>query len=129
MKKTTRNGFNFTNVHECGVCSRYFSSENTFYRCWICFKKDRGYSLTKGDQVLDEQITALDKIYRKYLILEDQPPQKVVHRTITLDTLATKRLRKLLKLCHPDRHTSKMQESATDITSWLLAINSHSKKK
>ena len=67
-------------------------------------------------------------MYREYIELKKQPPQKVVKRYIKLDTLANKRLRTLIRLCHPDRHIGKMQNNATEITSWLLAIQTHGKK-
>lgn len=126
---TTPSGFDTKEFSECGACGRFFLNPDGFFRCWICLKKDRGWTLTKGDEVLDSQMTATDKLYREYIQLEKQPPQKVVERVIRLDTLANKRLRSLLKLCHPDKHMGKSQDAATEITSWLLTIKTHAKSK
>ena len=111
---------------ECGACNRYFHNPDGFYRCWICLKKDRGWDLTKGDEVLDANLTAYDKIYRAHLSTPSPKRKRVIKKVITLDDLASKRLRQLLKLCHPDKHPSgKMTEHAHDVTSWLLAIQTH----
>ena len=122
-------GFKDVEVKECGVCGRYFHNPSFFYRCWICLKKDRDWELTKGDETLDVHITQFDLVYRDYQVLKDKPPQKIVKRYIRLDALAKKRMKQLLRLCHPDRHAGKMQKHATDITSWLLSIAAYSKNK
>lgn len=125
----TPSGFDSKDFSECGACGKFFLNPDGFFRCWICLKKDRGWTLTKGDNVLEAQMEATDKLYREYKKLSAQPPQRVVKRVITLDKLANKRLRSLLKLCHPDKHVAKSQEVATEITSWLLAIKTHAKTK
>ena len=114
-------------VKECGICSRYFWNPDGFYRCWICLKKDRSWDLNKGDQNLDSLMTEFDKLYREHQKLLAQPPQKVVKRVLTLDSIAKDRVKQLLKLCHPDKHTSAIKESAQEITSWLLVIKSKMK--
>lgn len=114
-------------IRQCGICDRYFWNPKEFYRCWICLKKDRGWDLTKGDENLDEHITEFDKLYREHQKLLGKPPQKVVKRVLTLDSIAKERVKALLKLCHPDKHVQSSQKSAMEITTWLLRIKNKMK--
>ena len=114
-------------VKQCGICDRHFWNPDGFYRCWICLKKDRGWDLTKGDQNLDAHMTEFDKLYKEHQKLLAKPPQKVVKRVLTLDSIAKDRVKKLLKLCHPDKHVKGSQVAAQEITTWLLKIKSKMK--
>ena len=109
-------------INECGSCGRYFWSSDGFYRCWICFKTDRKWDLNKGDKALDGTLKEFDKLYRENIVLKKQPPKQVTKKILKLDTIARKRVRKLLKLCHPDRHISSLAIPAQEITTWLLEI-------
>lgn len=109
-------------IKECMICHRFFWNPDGFYRCWICLKKDRDWNLTKGDENLDAMMTAFDQLHREHEQLKNNPPQKVVKKVLRLDTLAKNRVKTLLKLCHPDKHASRLEESAKEITAWLLEI-------
>jgi hypothetical protein len=109
----------------CNVCNRYFNNPDGFWRCWICFKKNKQWKLTKGDQALDAQIDAIDSTYRQNLKMV--PKNAAPRNVLRLDDLAKDRIKKLIRLCHPDKHVGRSKDSAQEITTWLLGI--HKKMK
>jgi hypothetical protein len=120
-------------IRECMICHRHFWNPDGFYRCWICLKENRNWDLTKGDKLLNEQMTHFDQLYRQHMVLlkeksEPKVEKKIVKKILRLDDLAKDRVKKLLLLCHPDRHSKRMEDSAREITQWLLGIKSKMKK-
>ena len=109
-------------IDKCKSCRKYFYNSSLYQQCWICFKKSKGWDLTKGDVVLQANIEELDSLYRENQRLKRNPPQRVTKKIVSFDDLAKSKVKRLLKLCHPDRHTLKMKPIAQNMTTWLINL-------
>ena len=133
---------------ECNICHRYFWNEDGFFRCWLCLKTEKKWTKTKSDEFLEVQMKEFDLKYRQLLKEQKdrEADKKKWEKEKKTDTRAEektrtrarpitnakmemvfneeiqKKLKDLIRLCHPDKHGEKQKELAQDITQWLLEM-------
>lgn len=117
----------------CETCKRTFIPDEGFEytrSCLVCWKKEKGYTLTKADlaferlqQHFDEKVGALEKAVAEEKEKTEAAVKKAKARAkgnSGESTLTGPRLKALIRLCHPDKHGN--SELATEVTKWLLDL-------
>ena len=102
-------------VLPCDRCGRPFPSEGPWRRtCILCFKLDNGWQMLAGDLAFAGLQLELQRRAKA-----GPTPAKA---TPTIDTsrLDDTAIKRLLMLCHPDKHGN--SELANDVTRWLLEL-------
>lgn len=126
----------------CISCELPFVKNNTRNRiCLVCWKRDAGYELTKGDlahEALAEETKSLLEENKRLRENSNVSVVETLKRTIKSlqDQLAAasgsvggftpEMLKKLIILCHPDKHNN--NPTATEVTKTLLALRSKTQK-
>lgn len=101
-------------IHRCTACGMRY--ESTFPRrglCTYCWALDNGY--TNG-KVVSGLISQMGLLVEDYVRLQElaKPTKPEIQNGLSQD-----QIRKLIGLCHPDRHGN--SKTATEITQWLLS--------
>lgn len=108
---------------ECECCMVPFVAAKGFERlCPVCFKLDRGYDLYGGDKALlrlqeryRKQATEMAQLTARYTRIRQKAKALM---QAAASPLTTKKVEKLIRLCHPDKHGG--SALATEVTQWLL---------
>lgn len=118
-------------MHTCRDCGCAFPQRQFFEElCPICYKLDRGYDLLWGDKVLlraqqhiktlqEENDSARQEVKKK-------EKELLAMSKRNLDPLSLPAIKKLIRLCHPDRHDN--SQLATEVTQWLLRLKAEKEK-
>ncbi len=122
----------------CSTCNLPFSSRfRNDDTCLPCFKRSRGYDLTKADEAherlaeeakdLMEQVSTfkarvaeLETLKKRIVELESQVKSSTQTTTVSLTSVPETFLKTLIMLCHPDKHGN--SEKASEATKILLAL-------
>lgn len=121
----------------CEKCKKPFVDKDEWRKlCMVCWKKDKGFDLTKSDDALAalqdytktlEKDTAklekdLEKAEKKIKKLEGKKGTVVEENEENSENtnLTEVQIKALLRLCHPDRHAN--NKLSNEITKWLLQL-------
>jgi hypothetical protein len=102
----------------CNTCR--LASPDGNQCCLPCWKKRKGYTLTKSDLAfiaLQEAIAAQGRPEG-----EGYDTLDAISPVVVDPTMPPERVKGLLLLCHPDRHPAERQEAAHEVTAWLLTL-------
>lgn len=122
----------------CDQCKKPFPADEHYQRlCLVCWKRGKGYELTKADVAFDETREAL--VLLRDEILDERKKSEALTQQLAeqvrvsggvsrenrvswdkgVSRLSGNQVEKLIRLCHPDKH--KNSELSNQVTKWLLA--------
>lgn len=119
-------------MHTCKECGCAFP-QRQFYEelCPVCYKLDRGYDLLWGDKVLlrtQQHVETLqEELKRTAQSLSEKEKELLALSKKKADPLPLLTIKKLIRLCHPDRHNN--SPLATEVTQWLLGLKADEERR